>query len=75
MVTLRYEGRDVMVTPVAGRWRVEDGERTVEGLHLEYVIAEAIGVDPEHAVPTAARLIDEYLDRLDSQEAVEAVLD
>jgi hypothetical protein len=61
VVTLRHEGQDVIVTPTEGRWRVEYGDRTVEGVHLEHVIADAIGVASEDAISTVKRLMDEYL--------------
>jgi len=62
LVKLRHDGRDVIVTPIEGRWRVEFGDRTVEGLHLEHVIADAIGVDSQNAISTVRTLMDEYLE-------------
>jgi hypothetical protein len=61
VVTLRREGKDVEITPLSGRWRVECDGRVVESAYLEYAIAEAIDVDEEHAVSTVTRLIADYL--------------
>ena len=61
MVTLRREGKDVVITPLSGRWRVECDGRVVESTYLEYAIGEAIDVDEEHAVATVTRLIADYL--------------
>jgi hypothetical protein len=62
MIELRYKGRDVRVTPLDGRWRVECDEILVESPHLEYAIAHVLGIDDEDAMPVATDLLDEYLE-------------
>ena len=62
MIKLRYKGRDVRVTPLDGRWRVECEETLVESPYLEYAIAHVLGIDDEDAMPVATRLLDEHLE-------------
>ena len=68
MVTLQYEGNDVLVTPIARGWRIEYEGRVLETPYLEHGIAEAIAVDAKQAVHFATRLLDEYFESLSSMD-------
>jgi hypothetical protein len=72
MIDLRYKGRDVRVTPLDGRWRVECDEILVESPHLEYAVAHVLGIDDEDAMPVATDLLDEYLESQASDPGDEA---
>ena len=72
MINLRYKRREVRVTPLDGRWRVECDEILVESPHLEYAIAHVLGIDDEDAMPVVTDLLDEYLESLASDSGDDA---
>jgi hypothetical protein len=67
-VTLRYDGNDAVVTPVANGWRVEYDGRLVEDRYLESAIGKAVGIDPNEAISLATRLLDDHLDHFTAGE-------
>jgi hypothetical protein len=63
VISLRHNGRDVFVTPLDERRRVECGDQLVESEYLEYAIAHVLEIDGRDAVPIVTRLLEEYLDQ------------
>jgi hypothetical protein len=68
MVTLRYEGKDVVVTPIRRGWRIQYEERVVETAYLEQGIGEAVGADAKEAIAFATRLLESYFESLSSMD-------
>jgi hypothetical protein len=57
-VVFGYEGRDVRIADLGGRWRVAAGDRAAEGPFLDRALAELLQLDTATAVALALRILE-----------------
>ena len=57
-VVYRYEGRDLGVSDLGGKWRVRAAERTAEARFLDKALADLLQLDTATAVALARRILE-----------------
>jgi hypothetical protein len=57
-VVYRYEGRDLRISDLDGKWRVKVAERSAEARFLDKALAELLQLDTATAVALARRILE-----------------
>lgn len=57
-VVFRYEGRDLRIADLGGRWRVAVADRAAEAPFLDKALAELLQLDTATSVALARRILE-----------------